>query len=113
MYYFCNDYRITKDGMELRDEYVRPLPEDFFRIQTPSQLQINVSAVVGMNGDGKSTLIELMMRLVNNCAKHYRLTDKENNLLRIDGIKVEFSYFCTTGVEQLFKDEVTKWLITN
>lgn len=35
MYYFCNDYRITKDGMELRDEYVRPLPEDFFRIQTP------------------------------------------------------------------------------
>lgn len=81
MYYFCNDYRITEDGIELRDEYVRPLPEDFFRIQTPSQLQINVSAVVGMNGDGKSTLIELMMRLVNNCAKHYRLTDKENNLL--------------------------------
>lgn len=92
MYYFCNDYRITEDGIELRDEYVRPLPEDFFRIQTPSQLQINVSAVVGMNGDGKSTLMELMMRLINNCAKHYRLTDKENNLLRIDGVKAELYY---------------------
>ena len=92
MYYFCNDYCITEDGMELRDEYVRPLPEDFFKTDTPSQLQINVSAIVGMNGDGKSTLIELMMRLINNCAKHYRLTDKESNLLRIDGIKAALYY---------------------
>ena len=92
MYYFCNDYCITEDGIELRDEYVRPLPDNFFKIQTPSQLQINVTAVVGMNGDGKSTLIELIMRLINNCAKHYRLTDKENNLLRIEGIKAELYY---------------------
>ncbi len=91
LYYFCNDYRITGDGIELRDEYIRPLPGDFFKIKTSSPLQINVSAVVGMNGDGKSTLIELMMRLINNCAKHYRLTDKDN-LLRIEGIKAEVYY---------------------
>ena len=55
-----------------RDEYVRPLPEDFFTAKHNNGLQVNISAVVGMNGDGKSTLIELAMRLINNCAKHYR-----------------------------------------
>lgn len=75
----------------MRDEYVRPLPEDFFSIKGSSNIQINVSAVVGMNGDGKSSLVELAMRLINNCAKHYRLTDKDN-LLRIEGLKAELYY---------------------
>lgn len=91
MYYLCNDYLITGDGICLRDDYVKPLPEDFFKIDSKSKVQINVSAVVGMNGDGKSTLIELVMRLINNCAKHYRLTDKDN-LLRIENIKAELYY---------------------
>ena len=96
MYYFCNDYTITEDGVRLRDDYVRPLPNDFFSIETSSKIQINVSAVVGMNGDGKSTIVELLMRLINNCAKHYRLTDKDN-LLRIEGIKAEL-YFMLDDV---------------
>lgn len=91
MYYFCNDYYITEDSIELRDAYVRPLPEDFFSIDGSHHIQVNVSAIVGMNGDGKSTLVELVMRLINNCAKHYRLADKDN-LLRIEGIKAEL-YF--------------------
>lgn len=105
MYYFCNDYYITENGICLRDEYVKPLPNDFFSLDTNSKLQINISAVVGMNGDGKSTLIELVMRLINNCAKHYRLTDKDN-LLRIDGVKAELYYllddavYCIREVEE-------------
>lgn len=96
MYYFCNDYAIMEDGIMLRDEYVRVLPEDFFTIDKEQNLKINVSAIVGMNGDGKSTLVELVMRLINNCAKHYRLTDKDN-LLRIEGIKAEL-YFLMDDV---------------
>ena len=91
MYYFCNDYIITDGGIRMRDEYVRPLPEDFFMTAGRKGLRVNLSAVVGMNGDGKSTLIELAMRLINNCAKHYRLTDKDH-LLRIEGIKAELYY---------------------
>ena len=48
MYYFCNDYVITEDEIMLRDEYVRPLPEDFFTIDEQKNLKINVSAIVGM-----------------------------------------------------------------
>lgn len=102
MYYFCNDYIIMEDGIMLRDEYVKPLPEDFFAINEQSNLTINVSAIVGMNGDGKSTLVELMMRLINNCAKHYRLTDKDN-LLRIEGIKAEL-YFMMDNIVYCIKE---------
>ena len=91
MYYLCNDFRISDDRVSLRDEYVRPLPLDFFSLSKDASVSINISAVVGMNGDGKSSLIELMMRLLNNCAKHYRLTYKDK-LLRIEGIKAELYY---------------------
>lgn len=91
MYYFCNDYSITDNGIELRDEYVKPLPDDFFSTEGGQQLQINVSAIVGRNGDGKSTLVELVMRLINNCAKHYHITDKDY-LLRVEGVKAELYY---------------------
>lgn len=104
IYYFCNDYSITDDGICLRDVYVKPIPEDFFTIQTPANLKININAVVGMNGDGKSTLIELMMRLINNCAKHYRLTDKDN-LLRVEGIKAELFYMIDEVVYCIREDE--------
>lgn len=91
IYYFCNDYSITDEGIALRDKYVKPLPDNFFSTEENPRLQINISAVVGMNGDGKSTLIELVMRLINNCAKHYGLTDK-NHLLRVEGVKAELYY---------------------
>lgn len=91
MYYLCNDFRISENVVSLRDEYVQPLPSDFFSFSKEDSLNINVSAVVGMNGDGKSSLIELMMRLINNCAHHYHLTYKDR-LLRIEGIKAELFY---------------------
>lgn len=91
MYYLCNDFRILEDSVALKDEFVRLLPADFFSLSPDDALNINVSAVVGMNGDGKSTLIELMMRLINNCAHRYGLTYNDR-LLRIDGIKAELYY---------------------
>lgn len=103
LYYFCNDYTITKDGICLRDDYVRPLPKDFFSIVKNSPLQVNVSAIVGMNGDGKSTLVELIMRLINNCAKHYNLTYKDH-LLRVEKIKAEL-YYELDGVVYCIKED--------
>lgn len=110
LYYFCNDYIITEDGIRFRDEYVTPLLEDFFSLNTSPTIQINVSAVVGMNGDGKSTLVELAMRLINNCAKHYGLTDKENdNLLRVEGIKAELFYLLDNTVYCIRETETDKY----
>ena len=91
IYYLCNDYMITDDFISLRDEYVRELPGDFFSIEPHEKLQINVAAIAGMNGDGKSSIIELIIRLINNCAKHYRLNYKEQ-LLRVEGVKALLYY---------------------
>ena len=41
------------------------LPKDFWNKDVP---EVNVCAVVGENGSGKSSLIELMLRLMNNTA---------------------------------------------
>lgn len=90
-YYFCNDYIITDKTVSLRDKYVRPLSNDFFCSKGQGMPLINIEAIVGMNGDGKSSLKELMMRLINNCAKYYGLMDV-NNLLRIEGVKAELYY---------------------
>ena len=108
IYYFCNDYNITDDGICLKDEYIRPLPKDFFS-QSKSALQINISAIVGMNGDGKSTLIELLMRLINNCAKHYRLSENKDSLLRIDAVKAELYYLLDNVVYCIRETENDKY----
>lgn len=43
------------------------VPDNFFRLpDLPSLPDINISAVVGENGMGKSSLVELMIRLINN-----------------------------------------------
>ncbi len=44
---------------------VKPLPSQFFRI-FPSLPDINISCVVGHNGVGKSSLIELILKIINN-----------------------------------------------
>lgn len=107
MYYLCNDFRISDDTVSLRDEYVRPLSPDFFSLSKDASVSINISAVVGMNGDGKSSLIELMMRLLNNCAKHYRLTYKDR-LLRIDGIRAELYYLLDDVIYCIYESKANR-----
>lgn len=108
MYYFCDDFVITEGGIALRDGHAKPLPNNFFGLSGSSGLEVNISAVVGMNGDGKSSLIELMMRLLNNCAKHYKLADKEN-LLRIQEVKAELYYLLDNVVYCIRESQEDKY----
>ena len=74
-YYFCTDFRFDiSDKVYRGSKYAKPLSEDFFTIPVVDELkqndestpQININAIVGKNGDGKSTIVEIIMRLVNN-----------------------------------------------
>ncbi|MBX2950061.1 MAG: hypothetical protein KF704_12345 [Crocinitomicaceae bacterium] len=69
LYQFYNEYEFyTNDGKfdgvngEItRYEYKRSVPDDLYKV---CNLNVNISAVVGKNGTGKSTLIELLLYCV-------------------------------------------------
>lgn len=71
---YHNIHKILEPGTEFKlVDLDNPLPDDFYKIKKDqkegeSDIEINVSAIVGQNGSGKSTLIELMIRLINNAA---------------------------------------------
>lgn len=103
MYYFCNDYYIAEDEsyIERRSKNIQPLKKDFFL----GKPQVNISAVVGMNGDGKSTLVELMMRLVNNCAISNELAATPESLRRVEGVKASLYYMIDNTFYKLTEAE--------
>lgn len=55
---------------------------------------MNFSAIVGMNGDGKSSLVELIIRILNNTSIIHEIGEKET-LLWIQGVKAELYYHWT------------------
>ena len=63
MYYFCSDYQIleTHNKIVRSSINLKPLGNDFFA----NNPEVNISAIVGKNGDGKSTIVEIIMRMVN------------------------------------------------
>ena len=117
MYYFCNDYIIEPNShIRRRSKNIKPLKDDFFSVPMPNDNAenvevvgnsptVNVSAIVGMNGDGKSTLVELMMRLINNCAISYNLCISPENLRRVEHVKVELYYMLDKVVYRMAEEK--------
>ena len=89
-YYFCDDYRIDEmlGVVRRKSQNLEPLVDDFF-LREP---RVNINAIVGKNGDGKSTLVELMIRLVNNCAITNDLAVGKNSLKWVDDVRGELYY---------------------
>ena len=71
---YRNIHKCLKPGMIYRlVDDAQPLPDDFYTIKKDSgeeknDISISVSAIVGQNGSGKSSLIELLIRIINNTA---------------------------------------------
>lgn len=93
MYYFCDEYTITDtiEGVchiERRTKFVEPLHEDFFNVNHDKKIRINVSAIVGENGAGKSTIVELLLRAINNAAVRYDILADKDELVYVEGLFV-------------------------
>ena len=58
IYYLCYDYEITQSlegvwHISKRDAYINLVDEDFYKLSPDSDININISAIVGENGSGK------------------------------------------------------------
>lgn len=80
-YYLNNDYHISEDGKLItrRSSNIAPLSASFFSLSEKQSkgVRLNFSAIVGMNGDGKSSLVELIIRILNNTSIIHEIGEKE------------------------------------
>ena len=103
-YFLYNDYEDDYDeygswvGIKRCQATNDTLPLDFFSIQeiaknnkttTPT---VSISAIVGKNGDGKSSLIELMLRVINNFAFAYGFREDQDSLAFVNGVAAILYY---------------------
>ena len=105
-YFLCNDYeddfneKGDWNGIIKSKTTKGALPLDFFSIpkrvtnkkkikQTPT---VSVSAIVGKNGDGKSSLIELILRIINNFAVAYGFKHDQESLAFAHGVAAILFY---------------------
>ena len=67
-YYFIDGYEIIDDiHITVREDRFNAVNiyDDYFQNE-PSHPSVNISAVVGENGSGKSSIVEFLMRIINN-----------------------------------------------
>ena len=97
-YYFLKGFDIKENGniyIEEKRLHEDRLYNDYF-VGNKSNPTISVSAIVGENGAGKSSVIEFYIRLINNFAAatigEYEVNPGAQHLHFIDGIRGELYY---------------------
>lgn len=107
-YFFYNNYRETEDKQYIED-FREGLPPNFFSIKSPKDSpNITVTAIVGKNGDGKSSIIELIIRILNNFAHVYKFGSATENLIYIEGINAELFFSITSTIKEESKEIIYK-----
>lgn len=92
-YFLCNDFEDDGDGGVRNKIESQPLDKDFFRTKkTVVAPNISISCVVGHNGDGKSSLMELFIRVINNFAFMSGFLSDHEDLVFIPGVHAKVFY---------------------
>lgn len=98
-YYFLDGFEIVDDRhLKVRQDRVQKVNvyDDYF-IGEKDYPSINISVIVGENGSGKSTVVEFMMRIINNFAAatlgEFSPNQRTNEHLHfIEGVKGSLYY---------------------
>jgi predicted ATP-binding protein involved in virulence len=80
-YYFYSDYKIDKKNFSITHE--KSYPDCLY---DEGERKFNISAIVGKNGCGKSSIIELLLMTLNNIAGYCKVKD---DLVSVEGLNVE------------------------
>lgn len=92
-YFLCNDYEDDGDNGVRFKSGCQSLNTDFFRTKNNVAAPcISISCVVGHNGDGKSSLVELIIRVINNFAYLSGFLSDHKDLVFIPGVHAKVFY---------------------
>lgn len=93
-YFFDNSYEDVRDTDFIRKKHnVKQEPRLYDIKGLESRIiHVEVSAVVGKNGEGKSSLIEMMLRILNNFACTMGFRASQNTLCYVKDIKACLYY---------------------
>lgn len=104
-YYLLDGFKILEDRILVSKDRYKKTIYDYYMVGSFSSPHITVSAIVGENGAGKSSLIEFEMRLINNfSAIVFGELAKVNgwpHLHFIDGVEGELFYLLRQNVYHL------------
>lgn len=77
LYFFYTNYRIEViEGIETIIEDNTLQCPDLYKIKN---INVNISAIVGRNGSGKSSIIDLLFRAINNIAYNFKFVSGDLN----------------------------------
>lgn len=99
-YFLMNGFSIDGETIKI-DRYADTLLRDSIFNQSytnkTTRAHLNFSAIVGMNGSGKSTIVEYMLRLINNFSAsvfgEFKKNAATDRLHFIDGVDGELFYY--------------------
>lgn len=87
IYHFYNDFKINEVTDEINFSGIAG-----FNLYGTQNVNVNISAIAGKNGSGKSTIIELLFMIINNLSLNN--SEFKNSLKPIKGLKASL-YFKT------------------
>lgn len=107
IYKFLQGYEIFENDVIIQDWRIEQnrLFDDHFTDNLYNKPHIQISAIVGQNGSGKSSIVEFMMRLINNMAAttfgEYKTGPAAERLHFLNGIDGDMWYMLNNKIFQL------------
>ena len=101
---------------ELNLQFNREVCENYYAqmmynvYQDSHTLEITVNAIVGQNGDGKSSLLEVMLRILNNFASSFGFSENQPNLEYVNGVRAILYYEIDQEIYAIkCEDKIISW----
>ena len=92
VYTFYNSFDFAEDN---RIKYDKTKDIKLYNLSNgENRLDINISAIVGKNGSGKSSVTELLYLAINNVAE--KVLGSECNLKKVEGVNLELYFYTQT-----------------